>query len=214
MENLKSVYVLGPYVYGIDDMFKRRGWHVYYDYNIEKANKDPDLICFAGGTDINPAIYGEKPAGCDQWDEARDAFDISQFKKYAGKVPIVGICRGGQLVNCLNGGRLWQHVDNHTSSHYIQTHTGEQIFVSSTHHQMMIPADDEGVVLAWTQRATIKQREKYMWSTSNPKTSDNVDPEVIYYSKHKHLCFQPHPEFGPDSCEKYFFKLVHKYLTP
>lgn len=213
MNKMLSVYTVSSELFGVDDMFRKRGWQVYRDYSIDNANTDPDLICFTGGSDINPAIYGEKPAGCDQWNPKRDAFEIEVFKKYAGKVPIVGICRGGQLVNCLNGGRLWQHVDNHGRSHYLHTVKGDKIFVTSTHHQMMVPAADHGVVLAWATLSTVKIGDNAAWSTTQRKPEDEPDAEVIYYSRHKHLCFQPHPEYGVESCEKYFFDLVHKYLV-
>ena len=214
MSKLHSVYLVGNEVSGYDTMFKKNGWKVYYDYDVDSSNAGPDLVLFTGGADINPAIYGEKPAGCGDWNSNRDDYEISVFNKYAGSVPIVGICRGAQLVNCLNGGSLWQHVDNHTRDHFLHTHKGEKIFVTSTHHQMMIPHKTEGIVLAWAQLSTIKLRENVAWGCLDPKASkDDPDTEVVYYSKHKHLCFQPHPEYGVKSCEDYFFSLVHKYLV-
>src|SRR5258708_5997364 len=65
-----------------------------------------DLILFAGGTDVNPKLYGEKQG---TWtgrsDFQRDAFEQTVFEMYPDN-PKLGICRGSQFVNVMNGGKL------------------------------------------------------------------------------------------------------------
>lgn len=72
-----------------------------------------DGILFTGGPDVDPAIYG------DDWvhpktygiDARRDAFelDLARAAEAAG-IPILGICRGEQVLNVALGGTLIQHV--------------------------------------------------------------------------------------------------------
>jgi putative glutamine amidotransferase len=71
-----------------------------------------DGIVIAGGADIDPARYGAKPhpkteatvPDRDDWELAVAAAAIRQ------SVPILGICRGMQVVNVACGGTLHQHV--------------------------------------------------------------------------------------------------------
>jgi carbamoylphosphate synthase small subunit len=127
-------------------------------------------------------------------------------KDYWPNVNKAGICRGGQLLNIMNGGKMYQHVDGHTSDHYMTEIASQRLIkVSSVHHQMMIPADNAEIVcIASTSK--FKQRANQI---SNIKMND-PDPEVIYYPDDKALCFQGHPEYGPHECREYFFELLHK----
>ena len=74
-----------------------------------------DGILFAGGVDIDPVHYGEVI----QFDSveinpARDAFELALYRhvKPTGK-PIFGVCRGLQLLNVVEGGTLYQHIEGH-----------------------------------------------------------------------------------------------------
>lgn len=75
-----------------------------------------DGFIFGGGVDVDPKYYGEAVANekveiC----EERDRFEFGLFNKvYADtKKPILGICRGSQLINTALGGSLIQHIDGH-----------------------------------------------------------------------------------------------------
>ena len=73
---------------------------------------------FSGGEDIDPRHYGEEalPA-CGEIAPRRDTFDLRLFHKVfpTGK-PILGICRGEQLINVALGGTLWQDLPSQTPS--------------------------------------------------------------------------------------------------
>ena len=73
---------------------------------------------FSGGEDIDPKYYGEQtlPA-CGEIAPRRDAFELRLFAKVfpTGK-PILGICRGQQLVNVALGGTLWQDLPSQLPS--------------------------------------------------------------------------------------------------
>lgn len=73
---------------------------------------DLDGLVLQGGSDVSPRSYGEK-AMRPEWegDHARDQYEIELFREFqsAGK-PILGICRGIQLVNVACGGTLYQDI--------------------------------------------------------------------------------------------------------
>lgn len=74
-----------------------------------------DGFLFGGGDDMDPAHYGEeKMFDSVEIDADRDAFELSLYRhvKSTNK-PILGICRGIQLLNVAEGGSLYQHVDGH-----------------------------------------------------------------------------------------------------
>ena len=119
---------------------------------LDEYTEDFDGFLFAGGVDVDPKYYGEEVA----FDSVeilpeRDEFELAFFQKVlkSGK-PILGICRGVQLINV--GGSLHQHIDGHSQeeSGRIATHTvklcgssplskfadgAESIGVNSFHHQ-------------------------------------------------------------------------------
>ena len=60
-----------------------------------------DGFILSGGSDINPAIYGaNENAHNTPLDKKRDIFELDMLEKaYKRKIPILGICRGAQLIN-------------------------------------------------------------------------------------------------------------------
>lgn len=72
---------------------------------------DYDGLILCGGNDINPKYYCEEVNGSVDIDDARDEVEFSLLKAYleAGK-PILGICRGFQIINVFFGGSLCQHL--------------------------------------------------------------------------------------------------------
>jgi len=75
--------------------------------------KDYDGVLFAGGKDIDPKHYEEaiKYPGLVQIDEKRDAFEFELFDRaYRRRLPILGICRGIQMINVKFGGTLYQDL--------------------------------------------------------------------------------------------------------
>lgn len=69
-----------------------------------------DGIFLAGGVDLDPVSYGEERHRlCGRTDSARDAVELL-FARWAleeGK-PVLGVCRGMQVLNVAAGGTLWQ----------------------------------------------------------------------------------------------------------
>ena len=74
-----------------------------------------DGLMLAGGADIDPASYGQRthPQTVDTVPE-RDRFEIALTRAaIAADVPVLGICRGMQLINVACGGTLIQHLPDH-----------------------------------------------------------------------------------------------------
>src|SRR5271154_5162804 len=70
-------------------------------------------LLLTGGSDINPARYGQTNAGSDEVDDARDALEMRLLAEaLAGGIPVFAICRGLQLFNVACGGTLIQHLDS------------------------------------------------------------------------------------------------------
>jgi putative glutamine amidotransferase len=74
-----------------------------------------DGLMLAGGADIDPASYGQPPhpKTIDTVPE-RDAFEIALTRAAVERdLPVLGICRGMQLINVALGGTLIQHLPEH-----------------------------------------------------------------------------------------------------
>src|SRR5438105_15125407 len=91
-----------------------------------KENKgsisDCDALVLSGGIDVHPGYYNSNnfvyPNMPQQFYEKRDAFEISVFADARKrKLPVLGVCRGMQLINCILGGSLQQDLAAKNSIH-------------------------------------------------------------------------------------------------
>jgi gamma-glutamyl-gamma-aminobutyrate hydrolase PuuD len=78
-------------------------------------------LLLSGGTDLNPARYGETPhPGNEAPDDARDEMETALLAEaLAADLPVLAICRGMQLFNVAHGGTLIQHLDN-SAAHVVR----------------------------------------------------------------------------------------------
>lgn len=210
-----KVYVHGPGKFEYMRMFAERGL-------IGADIDDADIVCWTGGADVDPSLYGEKNAlykghYMSGIDPDRDEIDARVFG-YASDKFKVGICRGGQFLNVMNGGKMWQHVDKHAGAPHdlIDTVTSEVVRVTSTHHQMMRPAPD-GLILAHARESSFKLADLDEWRIEHDhvsKPEELLDVEVVWYEESKSLCFQPHPEHrNHKPCTDYFFNLMERMVA-
>ena len=74
-----------------------------------------DGLVIAGGPDVEPARYGAEPhPRTGPPARARDAWELALIDAaLAARVPLLGICRGMQLLNVALGGTLVQHIEGH-----------------------------------------------------------------------------------------------------
>lgn len=191
-----------------DELFRSMG------HSLVSTIDFAEMLCFTGGSDVSPEIYGDKAHPYTGYDRNRDQYEFNLFNRAVELgIPMVGICRGGQFLNVMNGGRMYQHVSKHTAPHeIIDLQTGETVLVSSTHHQMMMMAPS-GLLVA--SSALAGTREWFDGQIAKKDISDE-DIEVVYYEDSNCLCFQPHPEFSSPEYEPmrdYFERLINKFLV-
>lgn len=97
------------------------------DVDIENLVERFDGFLFTGGHDVDPALYGqEKEDCCGDLCPGRDTMEQKLLKAaLAADKPVLGICRGLQLMNAVLGGTLWQDIPTQ--------------FPSETNHRMAAP---------------------------------------------------------------------------
>lgn len=213
---MSKVFIVGSgYLYA--RMFTERGWEVTTDIY------EADLVQFTGGEDVTPSYYGSQKHRKTYNNEHRDANEKKVWLLAQElSLPCAGICRGGQFLNVMSGGSMYQDVDGHTGSHpanVLGMHT--PVMFSSTHHQMMRPP--ASFMHEYLLLATAKQAKWREWcgtygtngirEYTTPGSNDDV--ECLYYPETNCLCFQPHPEFdGYKDCRDVYFFFINNYLLP
>jgi putative glutamine amidotransferase len=131
-----------------------------------------DGLILAGGADIDPAAYGQRahPETVGTVPE-RDAFEIALTRAAIEReLPLLGICRGMQLLNVARGGTLVQHLPEHlghqehrrvpgsfdgaehdvmlTEGSLAATAAGELAHSTRSHHHQGIDRLGEGLVIS------------------------------------------------------------------
>lgn len=210
----KNVFIVNPNAQ-YESMFSKRGWRLATDII------NADLIQFTGGEDVHPSMYNTIAHQRTQANLKRDLAEQVVFKfaqhgtKREDVIPTAGICRGGQFLNVMCGGRMWQDVDGHLGKHPAHdVVTGECFQVTSTHHQMMDPHVD---ALTLVTAAKCKRKEgvspRGVPTGVHTSVPLKTDVEVVFYKEQQSLCFQPHPEFpNEDVLADRYFNYIEEYL--
>jgi len=203
---LKVFIVNGNKLY--DNMFENEG------FTLVDCVEHADVVCFTGGEDVSPALYGELRHPHTHTNMGRDMQEVGIYQECIhSNTPMVGICRGGQFLNVMSGGGLYQHVDGHANGldHEIVTQKGDIVEVTSTHHQMM-KMGEAGVLLAYAHNVSTI-RNNFVNGVFVGEQGEHQDVEVVYYPNTNALCFQPHPEFnGVPDCTNYFFNTLESVI--
>jgi len=205
-----KIYVIGHEMAYVT-MFLRNGWEVVNDID------DADAIQFTGGEDVDPMLYDEPAHPTTGANARRDSYEANIFNTYAGEKAMLGICRGGQFLCVMNGGRLWQDVDNHCQGNHYLTDltTASSVLVSSTHHQMMDPRGVPSHEVLATAGLTKVKRDGWGSNVKQDLTNFDRDVEAVYFPESETLCFQPHPEFFKEDhpCQILYFKYIKDKLS-
>src|SRR5262245_8999152 len=161
-----------------------------------------DGLILAGGRDIDPATYGAEPdPASDEPHGTRDAFEIALAKRAMERdIPLLGVCRGMQVMNVARGGTLVQDLPAHLghrrsvgtfdgNDHPVRLADGSlaarvagetQHDTLSHHHQGIEQVGDRLTVSGWSQDDDLPEALE--------------DPQLKFA-----LGVQWHPEADPES---------------
>ncbi len=98
-----------------------------------------DGVVLQGGVDVAPETYGE-PDMADTWpgDAVRDAYEIALVEAcLALDKPLLGICRGHQILNVALGGTLYQDIPSQVD--HALTHTDRRVYEKNYHPVCLEP---------------------------------------------------------------------------
>jgi gamma-glutamyl-gamma-aminobutyrate hydrolase PuuD len=166
--------------------------------HVEDVLDRVDALVLQGGGDLSPDYYADEAhPETNTLDRRRDEFELALLRRArARRMPVLGICRGIQLVNVSLGGTLVQHLPDVTdvehaaldrwdaTAHWIEIAEGSRLHhllgetrieVNSVHHQAI---DDLGEGLSVVARA------------------DDGTVEAIEHATEPILAVQWHPEWS------------------
>lgn len=161
-------------------------------------------VLFTGGCDIEPRIFGEYTRDtCGKIQVFRDTLELAFFKRaFALKRPIMGICRGIQLINVALGGTLYQDIPTECPSEFLHQQsepkalpshdvkiisgtplmelTGKDILAANSFHHQAIKALGDGLqVMACTHDGII---EAIYYNGDGYIRGYQWHPELLYTS--------------------------------
>lgn len=158
-----------------------------------------DGVLFSGGADVSPIEYNEEPVReLGSCSIERDKFEILLYKKaFERKIPILGICRGLQVINVAAGGTLYQDI--YTQKPTNKQHNQKQPWPDKT-HKVNICADsklynileEESVMTNSFHHQAAKDIADGFYVSA--KAEDDIVEAIEYSSDQFVLGVQWHPE--------------------
>lgn len=157
-----------------------------------------DALIISGGNDIGPELYGGEEAPKTHIDPDRDALEVEWIKRaLEWQVPLLGICRGAQLINAVLGGSLHQdirplrrltynrpgllptkQVTLETNSRVSLICKRQKLRVNSLHHQAV---KDPGTGLRIVGRDLDQLCQALEASDERPVVGVQWHPEYLFY---------------------------------
>jgi len=141
-----------------------------------------DGLLFTGGGDVDPTWYGRQPSPrLGPVDAEQDSWDMALVRAgLVHRLPMLGICRGAQVLNVAMGGTLIQHLpDTTTVEHCLKERCSspvhdvvvdaqsrlstilgaESLGVNSLHHQAVEQLGQGLFPVAWAEDGTVEAVE-------------------------------------------------------
>ena len=177
------------------------------DADVDEVVQRLDGVVISGGSDVDPSFYGHEPhPRLGATEPERDEWELAVITAAIRHgVPLLGICRGAQLLNVHLGGTLTQHVELHEGVGHPRfdddrserCHTvrllrdtlahrlyGDEVAVNSLHHQTINPDAPQGVASAFADDGVVEVIEvpgsdvfAVQW---HPESLDGIDPSVAW----------------------------------
>lgn len=173
--------------------------------DFSKYARELDGLILHGGADVAPESYGETPLRPEwQGDRVRDIYEIELFNAFRKlQKPVLGVCRGAQLINVAMGGSLYQDISTQipetlthrdwniydqnfhevqfTKDSYLEKIFGRGPFKTNSVHHQSLKKLGEGL------------------SVEATSTSDGIVEGIKYQGK-EYICgIQWHPEFHDEN---------------
>ena len=169
-----------------------------------------DGVLLSGGADLAPELYGAEPDGNGLYEPERDRLELDLLQAALDHdLPVLGICRGLQLLNVAKGGTLHQHQPDHarydvapdTRVHEVSFEPASRLGllytggpgrregpdgphrVNSLHHQTVDRMGDDLRPVAWDPDGTVEAVEL-------------PGRDVLAVQWHPEMLDEPEPVFG------------------
>lgn len=164
--------------------------------HLDEIVQDFDGLLVTGGEDIQPSLYGEESHINTTIYPEFDAFDYAIIEAfYKANKPIMGICRGMQVINVYFGGSLYQDIDtdyqNLERLHYkneLEHQLSHPVKITKDTELYKILTKEECLVNSYHHQAVKKVAEGFTVSALSPEgIVEAMEKEGIY-------CTQWHPE--------------------
>ncbi len=127
-------------------------------------------LVLSGGGDVDPARYNAPPhPELKHISRKRDDLELELIREaLAADLPILGICRGLQILNVACGGTLHQHIDGHRNVEHtvravpgsrVAIFVGEDDYVVNSRHHQAAGRIGEGLVVTATAGEVVEALE-------------------------------------------------------
>ena len=170
------------------------------DLSLPAFAESLDGLVLQGGADLAPETYGETAT---HWpgDRVRDRYEMQLFRAFvaAGK-PVLGICRGCQLINVALGGTLYQDIPTQLPDSIV--HNDAEIYERQLHPMRILPGTRLASLYPGMESATVNSihhqavkdlgRDLIVEATAIP---DGLVEAIRWAGPSYVLGVQWHPEF-------------------
>ena len=141
-----------------------------------------DGVILTGGEDINPLLYNDTSnlAVCETINHRRDSLELKLFDfAFRHQIPLMGVCRGMQMMNVATGGTLYGDLPNEIGTEVVHRNNGEvmhDIVVTDTCSLIFPLGKDTFTVNSWHHQG-LKEISAYLQVVA--KSHDGLAEAVL-----------------------------------
>jgi putative glutamine amidotransferase len=201
----------------------------FYDTKLTHKDRALDLACkylegvssliLQGGGDICPSFYNQENKHAENVTKFRDIFELALIQKAIEKgLPILGICRGMQIINIFFGGNLHQNLETDKWITHQSHNQNLELFKEEAlkkAHEVYVNEDAE--IFHWLEKTKLEVNSQHHQGIDQlgeglqvAATSDDGLVEAFSKFSGQILGLQWHPEL--DLKDKLQVKLLQNWL--